>query len=127
MKSGIHIGAVPGMPLREHAIRFMFGGCITVVAGLITHLWGPAIGGLFLAFPAILPATLTLVAHHGGRRQAIAETRGAIFGAVALVAFACVAWRLAGAVTPAMVLISAAMAWALIAILLARIPTSYCR
>jgi hypothetical protein len=40
----------------EYAIRFAVGGAITVIAGLITRKWGPGIGGLFLAFPAIFPA-----------------------------------------------------------------------
>jgi hypothetical protein len=38
-------------------------GAITAAAGLIAGLYGPTIGGLFLAFPSILPASLTLVAH----------------------------------------------------------------
>jgi len=41
----------------DYAIRFLFGGLITGAAGLIAQRWGPGIGGLFLAFPAIFPAS----------------------------------------------------------------------
>ena len=40
----------------EYATRFVLGGLMTVVAGLIANLYGPEVGGLFLAFPAIFPA-----------------------------------------------------------------------
>ena len=39
----------------DYAVRFFLGGTITVVAGLIAKEFGPVIGGLFLAFPAIFP------------------------------------------------------------------------
>jgi hypothetical protein len=48
----------------EYALRFAFGGAITVAAGLIANKWGPGVGGLFLAFPAIFPASATLVEKH---------------------------------------------------------------
>ena len=38
----------------EFALSFAFGGAIRV-AGLIANKWGPGVGGLFLAFPAIFP------------------------------------------------------------------------
>jgi hypothetical protein len=40
----------------EYLVRFLLGGAMTVVAGLIAARFGPVIGGLFLAFPAIFPA-----------------------------------------------------------------------
>ena len=48
----------------EYAIRFLFGGLMTVIAGLIAQHYGPELGGLFLAFPAIAPATATLIDQH---------------------------------------------------------------
>jgi Protein of unknown function (DUF3147) len=45
----------------EYVVRFFFGGLVTALAGLVAKVWGPVVGGLFLAFPAILPASLTLV------------------------------------------------------------------
>ena len=80
----------------------------TLVAGVIADIWGPATGGLFLAFPAILCASATLVEPHSRREKvnttprAIAaapkrpplETAGAALGSVALAIFALVVWRL---------------------------------
>ena len=37
----------------EYLIRFALGGAITVIAGYIAARFGPIVGGLFLAFPAI--------------------------------------------------------------------------
>ena len=53
----------------EYALRFVAGGIITVIAGLIARKWGPGIGGLFLAFPAIFPATATLIEKHQRQRK----------------------------------------------------------
>ena len=74
----------------EYAVRFAFGGVITVLTGLIAKYHGPAVAGMFLAFPAILPASLTLVKQHEGRKKAADDARGARVGAVGLVAFAIV-------------------------------------
>jgi hypothetical protein len=55
---------------------------VTVGAGLIASRFGPNLGGLFLAFPAILPATLTLVARHTrNAKPAGADALGAALGA----------------------------------------------
>jgi hypothetical protein len=48
----------------QFMVRFILGGTVTLCTGLIAQHWGPVIGGLFLAFPAIFPATVTLVARH---------------------------------------------------------------
>lgn len=86
----------------EYAVRFLIGGAITVIAGLIAKRFGPAVGGLFLAFPAIFPASITLVAKHeeekkakaglhGHRRgleAAAVNAAGATLGSIGLLAFA---------------------------------------
>jgi hypothetical protein len=91
---------------REHIVRFVLGGAVTVAAGLIARRWGPVIGGLFLAFPAIFPAGATLIEQHEvkrkreigrdgrrrGREAAALDALGASFGAVGLAAFAVVLW-----------------------------------
>src|SRR5690242_9999225 len=74
----------------EYLVRFAFGGVIAVVTGLVAHVWGPMIAGLFLAFPAILPASITLVKEHGSRTDAVDDARGARLGSVGLSAFALV-------------------------------------
>ena len=53
----------------EYLIRFALGGAVTVVAGLIAARFGPVVGGLFLAFPAIFPASATLIEKHVRRRK----------------------------------------------------------
>jgi hypothetical protein len=59
-----------------------------VVAGLIGVLVGPRAGGVMLASPAVLPATLTIIERQEGRGPAVAEVMGAVPGAVALTGFA---------------------------------------
>ncbi len=92
----------------EYAVRFVLGGLITVAAGLIAKTWGPVIGGLFLAFPAIFPATATLAEKREterkrkeglsgvrrGRQVAASEAAGAVLGSVGLTAFALTFWQL---------------------------------
>src|ERR1700693_1503322 len=86
----------------EYAIRFLFGGSITAVAGIIAKKFGPGVGGLFLAFPAIFPASATLIEKHEkqkkecaglhgstrGRKAASVDAAGAAIGSLALLIFA---------------------------------------
>jgi hypothetical protein len=110
---------------REHLVRFVLGGAVTVAAGLIARRWGPVIGGLFLAFPAIFPAGATLIEQHEvkrkremgrdgrrrGREAAALDALGAAFGAVGLAAFAVVSWRFLPGHSSWETLGLAAMAW----------------
>lgn len=72
----------------EYLVRFAFGGAVTACTGVIAHRYGPSVGGLLLAFPAILPASLTLLKRHDGRREAADAAAGARLGATALTVFA---------------------------------------
>ena len=72
----------------DYAVRFAFGAAISLAAGLIGMKFGPVVGGIFLAFPAILPASLTLIEKKDGRQEAAIDSEGAVLGAIALVAFA---------------------------------------
>lgn len=92
----------------EYAVRFLFGGAITVGTGLLAKRYGPVFGGLFLAFPAIFPPSATLVEKHEtekkrragindtarGRKAAGLDARGAAMGSLALGCFAIAVWRL---------------------------------
>lgn len=94
--------------MHEHVVRFVLGGAVTVAAGLIARHWGPVVGGLFLAFPAIFPAGATLLEEHEvqkkakigcdgrrrGRDAAALDALGAALGAVGLGAFGLVLWRM---------------------------------
>ena len=92
----------------EYGLRFLFGGAITLLAGILAKRYGPVFGGLFLAFPAIFPASVTLVEKHErekkalagivqtarGREAAALDARGAVMGSAALICFALAAWKL---------------------------------
>jgi hypothetical protein len=95
----------------EYAIRFAFGGVITVITGLLAKYVGPAFAGMFLAFPAILPASLTLVKQHDGRKKAADDARGARVGAIGLFAFAVVVAVTATRWPAAAVLAAATAGW----------------
>ena len=64
MKISFDFSALKRTRWYEYALRFFFGGAVTVAAGLIAKHYGPVFGGLFLAFPAIFPASATLVEKH---------------------------------------------------------------
>ena len=69
--------------VHEYAIRFLFGGFCTAGACLIAKHFGPSIGGLFLAFPAIFPAAASLIASHEEERKAKKGYDGTIRGRLA--------------------------------------------
>ena len=60
----------------EFAVRFVLGGLITAFAGIIGHKYGPYVGGLFLAFPAIFPASATLLDKHEKQKKQRAGLNG---------------------------------------------------
>jgi hypothetical protein len=108
----------------EYATRFFFGGAITAPAGIIAKEFGPVVGGLFLAFPAIFPASATLIEKHekeknqkasGGtepaRKAAGIDAEGAARGSLGLIVFALVVWRLLSSFSPILVLPVATAAW----------------
>ena len=111
MTPTVHVESLKSVRPSEYALRFFFGGTITVAAGLASHAWGPVVGGLFLGFPAILPASLTLVKRLDGRAQAVDDVRGATLGSAGMLAFAAVVWRAAGAWPSALALTAATLAW----------------
>jgi uncharacterized membrane protein (GlpM family) len=72
-------------------VRFVLGAAVSIIAGIISKGAGARLGGLFLAFPAILPASLTFVQEQEGTRKADRDAIGAVLGGLALVVFASVA------------------------------------
>jgi hypothetical protein len=105
-------GELLSMSPRELGIRFGFGAGVSLLAAIISTLAGPRIGGLFLAFPAILLASLTMMARKDGLRPARDDARGAGLGTLGLVAFALVAAVLLPRWHPAAALVAATAAWA---------------
>ena len=77
-----------------------------MIAGLIAQRFGPVIGGFFLAFPAIFPASASLVEAHEeehkaragfngtkrGRVVAAIDALGTAMGCIGLAGFALVFW-----------------------------------
>jgi hypothetical protein len=109
----------------EYASRFLFGGAITLIAGILAKRYGPVFGGLFLAFPAIFPSSVTLVEKHErqkkrragipqtirGRLAAALDARGAAMGSIGLACFGLVVWKLLLVWEPAPVLLVALVIW----------------
>src|SRR6202451_4741583 len=97
---------------------------MTVVAGLIAARFGPVIGGLFLAFPAIFPASTPLMEKHvrerkekaglrgarRGKEAAALDAAGAALGSFGLAAFGLVIWLMIMQ-SPVGALVLAAASW----------------
>ena len=112
----------------QFAVRFFLGGAITVCTGLISRHFGPVVGGLFLSFPAIFPATATLIARQEtlkkrkagisdrtrGRKAAALDAAGAVFGGWGMVVFGCVAWLTLDSHPMALALALAAVLWLIV-------------
>jgi uncharacterized membrane protein (GlpM family) len=107
-------GELRGLRLRDWLIRFGFGAGVSTVAAIVAVVAGPRVGGVFLAFPAILLASLTLVAKEEGVRQARSEARGAQYGTLGLIAFAATIVLLVPRWPMWLVLILASLAWTVV-------------
>ncbi|HVN29989.1 MAG TPA: DUF3147 family protein [Candidatus Binataceae bacterium] len=116
----------------EYALRFLLGGAITAIAGIIAKELGPVFGGLFLAFPAILPASATLVESHErekkqsrglhgarrGRQAAGVDAIGAAIGTIGLIGFALWTWRFLPQRSPLPVLAAGTSIWFAVSLLI---------
>ena len=125
MKVSADFSALKKTEWYEYAVRFLLGGSVTVVAGLLAKYYGPVFGGLFLAFPAIFPASATLVDKHErqkkqragiaqttrGRQVAALDAAGAALGSLGLATFAFVIWKLLPVWSVADAFIAALAAW----------------
>ena len=130
MKIKVDSAALKSTKWHEFVFRFFMGGAITALAGLAAKRFGPEIGGLFLAFPAIIPATATLIkkreqqkkeraGHEGaerGRAAAAVDVAGAAMGGLGLVTFALVVWLRMREWKTATALVMGTLAWFLVAL-----------
>lgn len=98
----------------ELGVRFGFGALIALIAGTLGLIAGPVIGGLFLAFPAILPASLTLIEKKEGLTKAWSDASGGVLGAIGMVGFALTAMLLLP-LNPVVALVLALVVWAVVA------------
>lgn len=101
--------------LKEYIIRFFFGGTISVIAALIALLTNSRIGGIFMAFPAILLATLTIINRKDGQHKAEEDAKGAIIGALAFVVTAIILSLTLPVLPGALALVLALVIWLLCA------------
>jgi hypothetical protein len=99
-------------------------------ADLSRALVRPVVGGLFLAFPAIFPASATLIEKHvrerkeeaglpgerRGKEAAALDAAGAALGSFGLAAFGLVVWSMI-VQSPAWALVLAAASWLAVAVL----------
>lgn len=110
----------------EYVIRFVFGGVVTAAVGVVGKHYGPIVGGLFLAFPSIMPAAVTFLAKHekqrylregkekaisAGQNAAAGECIGTALGSVGLLVFGLVLWAAAANLPAPVVLVVACIAW----------------
>lgn len=132
MRIQIDVSSLKEMRWYQGAIRFGLGGLITVATGLIAKKYGPLIGGLFLAFPAILPASATLIEKHEkqkkerigmhgstrARQAAAIDAAGAAIGSFGLLGFALVIARYLPGHEAWFVMVISAVSWMVVSGLL---------
>jgi hypothetical protein len=135
MRIRINLDSLKQIRWHEYLTRFLLGGIITAASGLIAKHFGPVIGGLFLAFPAIFPAGATLIERQQrdkkrragiprtirGRLAAALDGRGAAMGAIALAPFGFLVWKLLPHHNAAVILSAALAVWLALATLIWRL------
>jgi hypothetical protein len=123
----------------QFALRFFFGGMICVLAGVIAEKCGLEVGGLFLAFPAIFPASATLLENeqkekkrragsHGairGRKVAGVDAVGAAMGSLGMIGFATMVWQLLPRRSSSLILLSATLAWFVVSVTIWRLRSLF--
>jgi len=121
----LNFGALKQTQWHEYVVRFLLGGLVTAITGWLAEKFGPVFGGLFLAFPAIFPASATLLEKHErerklkagitftvrGRLAAALDARGAVIGSMGAMVFAFVLVKLLGQVNVWLSLVLATAAW----------------
>jgi hypothetical protein len=132
VKIEINVAALGRSKWYEYLVRFVFGGAVTALAGIIAKRYGPGVGGLFLAFPAILPATATLLEKHERQKKqriglagtlrareiAGVDAAGAAMGSIGLMVFAAIVWRWLPRYPEALVLGMASLAWLWVSVMI---------
>jgi hypothetical protein len=96
---------------KDYLIRFALGAAVSIVAGILSETISRRYGGAFLAFPSILPASLTLIQKEEGTRRADRDAVGAILGSVGLVVFAMIGEATFGHIEPFAALMLALAGW----------------
>jgi hypothetical protein len=135
MQVKVDFSALQRTTLHEYAVRFVVGGSITAIAGIIAKEFGASVGGLFLAFPAIFPASVTLIEKHErekkeehgldgtehGKKSASVDAAGSAMGSIGLLIFAISVWQFLPNHRSWLVLAGATLSWFTASILLWRL------
>src|SRR5579884_968142 len=105
------LGQVKEVRLRDLGYRFLAGAVTSIAAGGVTLAFGARAGGIFLAFPAILAASLTLIEEKEDSAEAREDARGAVVGGLALAIFAAITALTVAKLNPAVALVLATLGW----------------
>jgi uncharacterized protein DUF3147 len=130
MRVRIDLSSLKQTKWNQMLVRFVCGGLATVVAGLVAKKYGPILGGLFLAFPAILPASTTLIEKHEierkkraglhgeirARKAAGVDAAGAVIGSIGLLVFAALIAGLVAVHSPILIIAFATLSWLLVSL-----------
>jgi hypothetical protein len=125
MRVRLNLSKVKETSWTDYGVRFLFGGAITVLTGIFAKEYGPVFGGLFLAFPAIFPASSTLIEKHQrkeeleaglpdthrGRLLSALGARGAAWGSMGLMCFGAFVWKVLPGSNAAGTLLAALGIW----------------
>lgn len=89
-RPGVDLSPLRDLKPKDYLTRFAFGAAVSIAAAMIAKAVSARFGGMFLAFPAILPASLTLLQEKEGTRRANRDAIGAVLGGISLIVFAAV-------------------------------------
>jgi uncharacterized membrane protein (GlpM family) len=117
-RMGVNLGGVKEAGFRDLLLRFIFGVVVAIAAGLVSLRFGARMGGLFLAFPAILPAGLTLIEQKEGKEAARHDAGGAVIGSAGMLTFAIAAYLLLPALAAPLALALALLVWIAVSVAL---------
>ncbi len=126
----VDFAALKNVHWQQFLVRFVLGGGVTLCTGVVAEHWGPVIGGLFLAFPVIFPASATLIERQEtekkqtagvvsdarGRKAAALDAAGAVFGGWGLACFAGAAWLALPKFPATLALVLAAILWLVVSV-----------
>ena len=118
MLPAVQPGKLRQIRMKDYLIRFALGAAVSIVAGILSKTISVRFGGAFLAFPSILPASLTLIQEKEGTRRADRNAIGAVLGSVGLVVFAITGEAAFGHIEPFAALMLALAGWAITALAL---------
>ena len=134
-KISIDFSSVRQTTWQQYSARILVGGIVTALVGIIGRAFGPGIGGLFLAFPAIFPASATLIEKHElqkkkraglsgvnrSREVAGVDAAGAAMGTIGLLAFAFIVYKTLVAYPAWLALAVALVIWMVVSVVVWRI------